>query len=408
MGQQRDALRVRARELQARYHIDKTTELVSALRELDAELGDERDAIKALAGNVLAFSLYQCGMHEEALAIASRSAAIAEECGDQGELGAALAAQASALQELERPSEAIALQRRAVPLARQGGPRRLAPVMGNLALSLASIGRYAEAANRARDAIAAAQHGAERLFERWARLALGRVLCSLGEWDAAVAEIESVKPDVPPYYIGMAIAPLVVIALARGDWNGVRALVAEHARRLESNPESSLDYDFRVLGAAVLVIDRGGTASELARLIEGSETVDYAEWTGWLSPILDRIVAGPTPEPVEAALTMLCGPGEIKQASPIRAQVCRLEAHLASRGGDDDHAARGFNEAEQLAGDCGMAFENAVIVLEHAEHTAATARPVDALKLAAARTVFARLRAKPWLARADLMRPFER
>jgi predicted ATPase len=397
LGRQREALRVRAHELQARYHIAPAADLVSELRELDVALGDERDAIKALAGNVLAFSLYQCGMHEEALAVASRSVAIAQECGDEGELGAGLAAQASALQELERPSEAIALQRRAVQIAQHGGPRRLAPVLGNLALSLASIGRYAEAADCARDAIAAAQHGAERLFERWARLALGRAQCSLGEWDAAVAEIESVKPDVPPYYIGMAIAPLVVIALARDDWDKARMLTAEHAQRLES----SSDYDFRVLGAAVRVIDRGGTASELARLIEGSETVDYAEWTGWLSPILDRIVAGLTPEPLQVALTILRGPGEIKQANPVRAQARRLEAHLASRDGDHDRAARCFNDAERLTADSGMVFENAAIALEHAEHAAATARPIDAVKLAAARTAFAGLQATPWLARAD-------
>jgi hypothetical protein len=48
-----------------------------------------------------------------------------------------------------------------------------------------------------------------------------------------------------------------------------------------------------------------------------------------------------------------------------------------------------------------MVFENAAIALEHAEHAAATARPIDAVKLAAARTAFAGLQATPWLARAD-------
>jgi class 3 adenylate cyclase/predicted ATPase len=402
-GRHRQALRVRVRELQARYHIDSAAELVSELRSLDAELGDERDPVKALAGNVLAFSLYQLGSSEEALAVASRSAAIAEECGDRGELGAALTAQASALQELERPTEAIALQLRALELAQHGGPRRLAPVLGNLALSLGSIGRYAESADRAREAITAARNGAERLFERWARLVLGRALCSLGEWDAAVTEIEAVKPDVPPYYIGMAIAPLVVIALGRGQQDEIRALVAEHERRLGGGSESASDCDFRVLGAAALMMDRGDPPADLARLIEAADRADYAEWTGWLSPILDRVVTGSAVEPLAAILALLSGPGATMRFDPVRAQARRLEAHLASRRGDHDHASQCYREAAQLAGNCGAAFENAVIVLEHAEHLAAASRPVDAHELAAARMTFERLRATPWLVRTGLI-----
>jgi tetratricopeptide (TPR) repeat protein len=375
---------------------------VSQLRKLDAQLGDQRDAVKALAGSVLAFSLYQCGMHEEALAVASRSAAIAEECGDRDQLVGALGAQASALQELGRPFEAIALLSRAVPLAQQEGPRRVATVLCNLAVFLASIGRYAEAADRARAAIAAAQRGAERLTEGLARLVLGRALCSLGEWDAAVAEIESVKPRVPPYYIGMAIAPLVVIALARGQQDRVRVLVAEHASRFGTD---SSDCDFRVLGSAALVIDRGGSVRELAQLIEDSEAADYAEWTGWLPRILDRIVAGPTDEPLATALTVLTGAGATKQASPVRAQVRRLEAHLASRDGDHALAAQGFSEAERLASECGMAFEKAVIELERVEHMVKTTRSAETPNIADGRTVFARLQARPWLARTDLIQP---
>jgi class 3 adenylate cyclase/tetratricopeptide (TPR) repeat protein len=400
-GRERERLRVRAHGLRASYYLGTAGELLPALRELDAALGDERDAIKALAGNVLAFTLYQCGEHEEALAVAARSAAIAEECGDSGELVGALGAQASALQELERPQEAIALQRRAIPIAEHHGPRRFAPVLGNLAVSLTSVGRYAEAADRAREAIATAQRGAERLFERWARLVLGRALCSLGDWDHAVAEIESVKQHVPPFYIGMAIAPLVVIALARGQHDVVRELVAEHARRCGGDPDGADECDFRVLRSAAIVIDRSGTAGELSRVIEDAETADYAEWAGWLAPIVDRLVAEPGAQPLEAALAALRRPGAMKQTPPVLTQARRLEAHVAVRAGAHVRARECFDEAQRLASECGLAFESAVVALERGEHTAATEGPMEMVTRVDARAIFEQLGAAQWLVRAE-------
>ena len=94
-------------------------------------------------------------------------------------------------------------------------------------MALASIGRYGEAADRAREALVRAERAGERFFERYARLVLGRALCSLGQRDEAVAEIESVKDRVPPFYVAMAIAPLVVIALGRGQESRVGELVTE-------------------------------------------------------------------------------------------------------------------------------------------------------------------------------------
>jgi tetratricopeptide (TPR) repeat protein len=397
-GRERERQRVRAHELRARYHLGNAADLVPALRALDAELADEHDAVKALAGNVLAFALYQAGEPDDALVIAARSAAIAEECGDTGELVGALGAQASALQELGRPLEAIALQRRAVPLAVREGPRRAAGVLGNLAISLCSLGRYAEAADRARDAIVAAERGSERLFERWARLVLGRALCSLGEWDDAIGEIDSVKREVPAYYIGMAVAPLAVIALARGEYAAAGALVTEHAGRCEGDPDSASECDFRLLRSAILTIERGDTTTGLATLIERAEPADYAEWTGWLSPILDQLVFAPSDEPLAAACSSLERWGTIGQAPPVLAQRRRLAAHLAARSGESRRAAALFAEAEELAGGCGLAFDRAVIALERAEH--ASSPGADGLD--AARETFARLRAAPWLARLAL------
>ncbi|MGO9973635.1 MAG: hypothetical protein ACLP01_12705 [Solirubrobacteraceae bacterium] len=275
---------------------------------------------------------------------------------------------------------------------------------GNLAVALASVGRYTEAADRAREAIAAAEPSGERFFERWIRLVLGRALCSLGEWDRAVAEIESVKAHVPTFYVGMAIAPLVVIALGRGQDDRARALVAEHDRSCGDAGSSVFESDFRVLRVAVLAGEHAGGATELGRLISNADTADYAEWTGWLAPIVDRLVADSASAPLAAALAALRGPGAMKRTPPVLAQALRIEAHLAVRAGERARAAECWAHAHRQTSECGLQFESAVIAVERSEHQAAGAIEVDRATLAIARATFERLGATPWTARARELR----
>ncbi len=400
-GRTRERLRVRAQHLRALSLFRPPADLLPALRELDAELGDHQDSVKALAGGVLAFALYQCGEGAEALAVASRALETAETCGDQAEVVHALGAQGSALAQLERPHEAIAVYTRALALAERHDPRSLPPLLYNLAASLAQVGQYRRSAERAQDAIAAAQRGAARMFERGARLALGCALCSLGDWDQAVIEIETVKHDLPPFFLGTAASPLVVIALERGQDDRALALVADYDRRRVGAASSVLDTDFRVLRSAVLLMHDSCSASELARLLENAESADYGEWTGWLTPIVDRLVATGDRQPIEVASAALRGPGEMKQTAPVRAQAERLDAHLAAHLGDETRALEYWATARRLARDCGLVFEAAVVALERAEYVARMAAPQDVEGLADARTTFERLGAAPWLARAE-------
>ena len=401
-GRERDLLRAHAQELRARSYVRSPTEVLPALRALDAALGERHDALKAFAVSQLAFTLYQCGKHAEALSAATRAVEIAEECADRTELVHALGARGSALSQLERPREAIAVLRRAASLAAEHDPRQVAMLSGNLAVALESVGRYGEAVDRAHEAIAAAERSGERFFERWNRLVLGRALCSLGDWDKATQEIEPVKDHVPPFSVGMAIAPLVVIALGRGQYKRARELVAEHDRRCADAASSAFESDFRVLRSAALAGGRTGSAAELARLISSAGTADYAEWTGWLAPIVDRLVEEPAVEPLATALAALRAPGVMKRTAPVVAQALRIEAHLAARSGEHARADECWARAQQLTSECGLAFETAVIELERAEYAAAFAggAGLDQAGLSAAGATFERLGAAPWLARA--------
>jgi hypothetical protein len=109
----------------------------------------------------------------------------------------------------------------------------------------------------------------------------------------------------------------VVIALARGEDERVRELVAEHDRRCSDAGASVFESDFRSLRAMVLdpKSDRDGRTPP-AEIITGAQVADYAEWAGWLGPVVDRVLADPGREQLVVALEALRGPGAMKRFPP--------------------------------------------------------------------------------------------
>ena len=390
-GRVREQLAARAHELRSLQYARPPAELLAELRAVDEALSDQDDHASALAAATLAYTLYQLGRNEEALVVATRGVRIAETCRDWGELLHALGQQGAALAELQRPDEALAIYRRALDLAVGHEPRLVSALSTNVSISLASVGRFREAATAAREAIVAADRSAERMAERWGRLVLGRALCSLGDWNQAIAEIEAVKDQIPTL-AGMAFAPLVIIALGRGQDALARELVAEHDRRRSEAGASGLESDFRSLRALVLTTD----AVSLARIVPDADISEFAEWSSWLTPIIDRLVAGSDPAPLEDALAALRTAAAMKQTAPVRAQAERLAGHLSARAGDRGGADEAFARAHRLAAGCELAFEAAVIGLERLEQTGV--EPDGGL--ANIRATFGRLGADPWLERA--------
>jgi hypothetical protein len=191
---------------------------------------------------------------------------------------------------------------------------------------------------------------------------------------------------------------LAVIALARGDHPRARALVDEHDRRCNAAGTSVFESDFRALRTAILAVDPAASdAPDLASVIPDTQVDDYTEWSGWLAPVIDMLVARSPTEPLHAALRTLDGDGVMKRTDPVRVQAERLTAHLAVRAGDDARARAGWERAHRLADGCGLAFDAAVIAVELAEHGGG--RGSDALS--SARDTFQRLGARAWLARAS-------
>src|SRR3984885_15620379 len=76
------------------------------------------------------------------------------------ELGAALNWRASALVELGQPAKALELFRAALDVREVHAPAEVPFTQANVAISLSALGRFAEAADAAGTAIAAAERGA--------------------------------------------------------------------------------------------------------------------------------------------------------------------------------------------------------------------------------------------------------
>jgi hypothetical protein len=108
--------------------------------------------------------------------------------------------------------------------------------------------------------------------------------------------------------------------------------------------------------------DKDGVVRVLAEA-----TADFAEWSSWVSTVVDLLVASGTPDAagLSSALAALTSDDEpTKALAPVAAQARRLEAWLALDRGDLDAACEAWGQALSLARSCGMAGAAAVIAAE--------------------------------------------
>ena len=143
-----------------------------------------------------------------------------------------------------------------------------------------------------------------------------------------------------------------------------------------------------------------------------SITVDFTDATG-VAPRNDVTMRGVpvgivrtvrlTPTGL-AEVTVQLDPGQTVPS--LRAQGARFEARLAGLRGEDDRVEPSFAAATSAFQELGVPFAAAVSQLEHAEWLIGQGRAAKAGDLlAAARTTFERLGARPWLERVDRLEP---
>ncbi len=402
-GRTREALALRARELYAYRWTRPAAELIEPLRQVYDALRGTDDAAFAAAAAALAGVLYSDGNAPAAETIAGEAAGAAEIAGARVELGVALNCRASAFVELGRPAEALELFRGALRVRELHAPAEVPFTLANIAIALSSLGRFEEAAEAARRAIAAAERFASSASLEGATLHLARTLFCLGEWDEALETVGRVAVDATPANAGMAIGPPVLVALARGELDAVRSLIDDFDRH-QAETGAAFESDYRGVRLVALARLDGAPERALAAIVD-SRSGDYAEWPAWLPFAVDLLVVGDDDGPLVAALEALNGPAAPKTSPYVAAQARRLAAHLAARAGERAAAAEHWRAAWQLMNEAGVVFDAAVLALELAQVGFDGDPDADALRAGAIATL-ERLRATAPAGRA--VRPASR
>jgi class 3 adenylate cyclase/predicted ATPase len=395
-GNQREALRLRARELRAYDGSRPPSELVEPLREVYDALRGEADAAFADAAASLATVLYAEGAAESAERVAAEAALAAEKSEAHEELGLALNLRASALIELARPVEALPLFQASLETRERYAPSDVSASLGNIAVTFTALGRFDEAVATGREAIAAGERLANRVHRNMAALYLARALFSLGRWDEALATVTEVAPETSPANRGMVIGPPLLVAIHRGELEQAQTVIDEFDRdQDESGP--AFESDYRSLREVALAHLRSDPLEALA-VIDRAQSGDYAEWPTWLPLAIDLIDGLNDNEPLRTAAAALHRDMVPKTSPIVTAQAARLQALLAARSGRIGRAQSFWQTAIEISDQAQIAFDAAALRLELFEHIPGDGRTGTGLQ--ATLDTFERLRAVPWAQRA--------
>ncbi len=393
-GREREALALRARELYVYRWTRPATELVDPLREVRDGLGAVKDAAFAGAAAALAGVLYYDGDAEGAERTAAEAAAAARGANADEELGLALNCRASAFVELGRPAEALDLFREALLVRELHAPADVPITLTNIAITLSALGRFGEAGETARTAIAAAERVASRTGYELAMLHLARTQFCVGVWDDALETVERAGSETAPANAGMAIGPPLLIALARGQVDVARSAIDSFDRH-QADSGAAVESDYRSVRTVALAHLEDSSPEALAMIL-GAGSGDYAEWPAWLPFAVDLIVDSDDDRLLSAALDALERPVAPKTSPYVTGQARRLSAHIAVRAGDHGAAADHWRAARGIMSEAGVVFDAAVLALELAE----SVEGGDGALRADAVATFERLRAGPWIERA--------
>jgi class 3 adenylate cyclase/tetratricopeptide (TPR) repeat protein len=223
----------------------------------------------------------------------------------------------------------------------------------------------------------------------------------LGDWSDAQAHADGLAEAATTYQLQLLLLQAVDLFAARGDLAAARAWWERFTAG--SDPEDPQAIMIVRATEAVLLRAEGKPREALA----AAESAFGQRGTVGLSALMTKHAAG---ELLESALAL----GDIAKAEEVLAVLDGLRpgelsplyrglrARFRGRLAPGPAAAAHFREAEEVYESLGTPFLLAVTRLEHAEPLESSGRSDEAEALrAAARAVFERLGAKPWLERAD-------
>ena len=303
----------------------------------------------------------------------------------------------------ERPHESGALMREALRIALDHDLTSPAlRAYNNLAYLLGLHDHFDEARAVCADGIALARRRGYRNWEWILETNLVEALFHTGEWDRAI-EITNALPE-GARQIGFGAFPAEVVFWIyqyRNELEPAREMAALTASAEDSN-------DLQVRGIALLVQARLSAAEgrhddavRFARAaLEPLVTYGSPYLNEGVGALVDTALAAGEVGILEEGLSRT--DGVLPTKPTLRAHRARASALLAARAGASDRVEPAFKAAEASFDVARTPFWLAVTRLDHAEWLVGEGRAPEAEPLLAeARETFERLKAVPWLERAE-------
>jgi tetratricopeptide (TPR) repeat protein len=364
---------------------------------------DEPDEDLAYFLSQLARWLYFAGRFELCEERNERALAIAERLWLPEALSHALNTKGILASQQRRWETSRALIRHSLEIAVENDiPGAMSRAYTNLSVAERRLGNLATTEELTLRALELARLIGDRQHE-WFQLGnLSDSYFDTGKWD----EVVSMAEELPPGLEGSALNLYWTnsqIARHRGDV----ATTRETLERISSYADSASFQDrtaYVFVNYNVLMVE-GRPEAALALIETARVDLETDGDAGWINLLIAEaaLASGRIDRAAEAVAEVeALSPGD---AGPlIRAQAARFRACVAAAEGDAEHTESHFKIAAAAFREYGTPFLLACTELEHAEWLAAQGRDDEAEPLLTeAHETFERLRATPWLERAEAL-----
>jgi tetratricopeptide (TPR) repeat protein len=405
LGDREAASRSLAGLAAALFMDDRLEEAVEVSRRAVAGLAD-RSAEKAEALAALSWSLAFHGDSAEALEAADAALAIAEPLEESQTVTQAFNTIAFVREEQGRFEEAIALYQRAVELALEHDVTDQAlRSYNNLANVPLQRDRFAEAVAIGEPGLALAKAGGNRRWEQTLSVLIATANVAMGRWDE-LPELTGAGPLAGRRILLLSYLPVLArVQAARGDTEGLQRILTL-AGELEGS--SNVEYAAGPTVAEAIALRALGRDSEalLAALPIATgppEIVNELRREAFVEAGLAALALGDEPA-VRRLIEFVAELSPVLRSPLLRAGAARFAGLLAGRRGDTTAADEHLDAATRELREIDTPFVLAQVVLEHAELLHADGRDDEAAPLLAEATeIFTRLRATPYLERAQTL-----
>jgi class 3 adenylate cyclase/predicted ATPase len=387
---------------------DRLDEAIELNRRAVAGLADG-SAEQAAALSALSQNLAFLGNFEDAIATADAALTIAEPLQEWETVVRAFNTLGNVRQRLGRTEESMAFRERSLKLALAHDlPQEALRAYNNLADGPLQLDRFGDALALAETGLAFAQARGDRSWEQLLLLMVSTARVGLGRWDETLALVEH-ELDTTSELLRLAYLPqLARIHAARGDLDALqRTLAQTEAVAVSTNNE----FASGPLVAQAIIFNAFGKHHEaltaaLPLALTGIEIANedrreaYVEAGAAALAIDDLQALSRLIEHVEVLPPAMRSP-------LLRAGAARLAGLLAGRQGEAQLADERLAAATRELRGIEAPFVLGQVLVEHAELLRAWGREDEAVPMVTeARSLFAGLRATPWIERADsLMAP---